>query len=166
MGIFRKVAMASVERVPCLKEVSSSSTHAQEDGALTCAICYEVAPELIRFPAGCGHRFCMECTEKWCAKIDGCQTCPMCRAASIPRGTRPAKLEALEASLQAFRERLAAERQEREAAKRPPRTCAGLMTSRIWQRLHAALDEGLSVAMHMEQLATVNAATANAQRRP
>mmetsp|Transcript_59190 Transcript_59190/g.135779 ORF Transcript_59190/g.135779 Transcript_59190/m.135779 type:complete len:176 (-) Transcript_59190:580-1107(-) len=142
---------AAYKRMVLEPSEHAQSESAQDEAELECAICYEIAPELVEFPVQCGHRFCAECTQRWCMR-NACISCPMCRAASTPPETYSDKLEALRARLEAFREAQAAERREREAAKRPARTRAGRMKRRVWQRMDAAMDALIAVGMYLEEL--------------
>ena len=102
---------------------------------LECAICYEVGEELVAWPAGCGHRFCADCTGLWCAKTEAC---PMCRltcntASSDASQSKGPDHDAARAQLI---QELAARRQAREAernARAQPRTRCGKLARRVVQ---------------------------------
>ena len=129
------------------------------DATLQCAICFEDRA-LVSFPTSCGHGFCAECTERWCNRMI---SCPMCRAALLveelklrPPETESDPFAALDTWLRTLREKLAAERQAKEAAKRPPRTRVGRVSRRFSRRIDAAIDEVLMIGICYQEIQKIN----------
>ena len=94
-------------------------------------------------------------------------SCPMCRAALLVEELelRPPVTEsetesdpfaALDAWLRTLREKLAAERQAKEAAKRPPRTRVGRVSRRFSRRIDAAIDEVLMIGICYQEIQKIN----------